>query len=176
MLKKLNYKQKNILMLLAAIIVGYFAYSRAITATLNLKSECTVLEEQSLQAESAADEIKLVQLELANINRMLGNGKKNLGDINRELVEFVTQKAFQKNMLLKDFPEVHAYQGAQMNLYTQQCELQGNFKNIVELIHDLEKEFATINIASVRYYSKQDIKTKKNYLYAECFIQTIHKN
>lgn len=176
MLKKLNYKQKNILMLVAAFVVGYFAYSRAITATLNLKNECAVLEEQSLQAESAADEIKLVQLELANINRMLGNGKKNLGDINRELVEFVTSEASKKSMLLKDFPEVHSFQGAQMNLYTQQCELQGNFKSIVELISDLEKEFATVNIASVRYYSKQDIKTKKNYLYAECFLQTIHKN
>lgn len=176
MLSKLSYKQKNILLAILTVVVGYFAYTRAITATLNLKNECYLLEEKSIQAESASDEIKLVQLELSNINRMLGNGKKGLGDINRELVEFVTQQTVKKNMLLKGFPEIHTFQGPQMNLYTQQCELQGSFKDIVELINELEKEFLTVNVSSIRFTAKADLKTKKNYLYADCFLQTIHKN
>jgi hypothetical protein len=176
MLDKLNYKTKNLLLVILSLLVGYFAYSRAITATLNLKNECYVLEQQSLQAESASEKIKIVQLEISNINHMLGSGKKGVGDVNRELVEFVTDEASKRNLTLRDFPEVHFFKGPQMNLYTQPCLIQGNFKDIVKLLYDLENHFRGVNVTSVKFHTKQDMKTKKNYLYAECFIQSVHRN
>ena len=176
MLNKLKYKTKNLLLIILSLLVGYFAYSRAITATLNLKNECYTLEQQSLQAESASEKIKIVQLEIYNINHMLGSGKKEIGDINRELVEFVTDEASKRNLTLRDFPEVHFFKGPQMNLYTQPCLIQGSFKEIVQLLFDLENHFIGVNVTSVKFHSKQDLKTKKNYLYAECFIQSVHRN
>lgn len=176
MLAKLNYKTRNLLLLVLSLLVGYFAYSRAITATLNLKSECYLLEQQSVQAESASEKIKIVRLEISNINHLLGSGKKGISDVNRELVEFITREASKRSLTLRDFPEVHFFKGPQMNLYTQTCTIQGTFKEIVQLLFDLENEFAGVNVTSVKFHTKQDMKTKKNYLYAECFIQSVHKN
>jgi hypothetical protein len=175
MLDKLNYKTRNILLLVITLSVGYLAYSRAISATLLMKSECTKLEIESAQAESASEKIKIVQQEISNINQLLGNGRKDVSDINRELVEFITGESQKRNITLRDFPQVHSFNGQNMNLYTQQCRLQGSFEKIVELLYLLEAEFTGVNVTSVKFYTKSDLKTKKNYLYADCFIQSVHK-
>lgn len=175
MFSRINYKTKNRLLLAFALLLGYFAWKRAISATLNLKNECIQLEMQSLQAENASEKIKIVRLEIANLNRMTGNGKKEVSDINRELVEFVTQQASKRSLILRDFPEAHRFTGPQMNLYTQPFIIQGSFKDIVTLIYDLENHFQGVNVTSVKFHTREDMKTKKKYLYAECFVQSVHR-
>ncbi len=176
MFDKLSYRHKNYLLLALALVVGYLAYSRAIRATLNLKAECALMEEQSALAENSDAELLSTQQELDKIRALVGSNSENIYAVNRDLLSFVSLYCQKNRVVLKDFPEMHQAPESGYRIITHTVETEGGFIALLQLLYQLETDFKQVKVIAARFYTKENMRTKTNHLYGLFYVQNILKN
>src|ERR1041385_1189090 len=98
---KITWRQKNKLLLIAAFILGWCAYTFAIRHTLELRSQCEMLQERIDSAKGAPEKIQRLHSELNEIENALSHNSGS--SIHERLLDVVTNYCGKNNLLLRDF-------------------------------------------------------------------------
>ncbi len=171
MWKKLTYKGRVILLLIGIVISLPVIYNLSLRKTFELKAKCREAEEKLEVIQTAPEEIVRIRKELNRIDNLVG--KKEGKDGQEVLIEQVSDFCQKRKITFREYPGIHEYQKENYNLMTNVIKVKGAFKDLVELLYDLEKNYKLGKVTSVKYQLQRNYKTKKKELIGIYYIQNI---
>jgi len=152
-------------MVLLLVLAYLFSFRNTIAAYQLSKNNQLALEEAS----SAPQQIKQFQDQLSLLEVSLIQS-----DYNRQvLFEAVNTFCDAQSLKLDHFHPEQRYIHNDYEIITNKIEVEGVYKDIVELIYYLEQEQRLGHIASTNFVKKEERRTKRKYLTAEIYIQNI---
>jgi len=174
MLSKLTYRKKNRLLLLGAGLALLLVYSLTLSKTVALRSTCSRLE---LRVDSAAHlpaETAELEEQLAMIDANFRND--TLSNLHEELLGIVSAYCQQHRLVLRDFPELLRYRNREWDVETHRFTVEGNYTELLRLVHLLEKQQGAGKVVSADYRSKRDPRTKALSLTVTVYVQQLKKS
>jgi hypothetical protein len=169
--KKMNWKQKNKLLLAGGIVLLWIVYSFAISNTLALRRDCLVLKQQLDSASGAPSRLATLKLELQQLETVT-NSNDTSTILHERLLGIVADYCQQNNSVLRDFASPVCYRQQEWLIETHPIVVEGTFVNLLKLVHALEQEKVG-KIISVDFHSKRDNKTQALSLTATIYVQNI---
>lgn len=174
MIEKLTYKHWFIIyasgIFLACVVVFQVAIKPTFDSRKTYKEEKQLLESLS----TAPQEIKLLSDKLNVINQNLKSDNTTIYDIRDDLLEEISNFCVKNHIHVFSYPELHIYNNKSFIIESNRIVLKGTFKHLLQLIYYMETNVGFSRIASIRYYTELNRKTKKEELYLEMIFQNIN--
>ncbi len=121
------------------------------------------------QALNAPKQIGHYQTQLSSLDNQIPNKEYN----RTFFFQVVNTFCLEHNLELAQFaPEIKRQEG-EIEIITNQIEVQGTYQNMLRLCYELEYLQSLGHIASIKFKKVQDIRTRKNHLMASIFLQNI---
>jgi hypothetical protein len=168
-LQQLSWKQKNVLFVGALLLIVWIVYSFAVSLTVQLSGECSVLQEKIDSAAGAQVNVGQLEAELARFNEHSG---PDAYVTHEQLLDMVSGYCGQHDLLLRDFPATLMYHRDEWNVEVHRITVQGSYAGIVQLLEFLRKSEKG-KVMSADFFSKTDNKTKIKSLLATIYVQCI---
>ncbi len=164
MFKQLSYKHKYFLLLAILVLAAIVTYSLAIKRTIVTIGEHRDLLHKTELLKDAPEQIADISMQLQQMEQLLAN--KEPLDLEQMLLEQITDFSQQYNLTLMEFPKTNISSYQDYGIYINKMVVEGNFKNILQFIYNMEQQRKVGKIASVQFKTTKDIRTKQMYLYA----------
>lgn len=166
---KYTYKQKNYALLVLGVLLAAVAYKRGFGPTLEIKEYRTELEGKLEMATTADDQIRTKQIEIAHLNRLLGEEGNTIEKVQQEFLNFFAEKAV--NVSVHEINEVLNFQHPDFSINTHRVVLKGDYSSTVRFLYEVEKKFKLAKILNVSFeFAKQEASDEKS-LYTTILIQ-----
>lgn len=168
---KLNRKNK---ILIAGILTGiWICYHFAVEKTLSeiaLHKRQTELATQLASAPQLLFSLKTREKQLDSLSAI--SNITNNGDIQNELLRFLSQESKLLEFKVIGFKEPHVAMAPDKNrLTTYQFELEGSFAGQVQILDHLERTAAFGRLRHLRFNKKTNYKTGNSSLSCETFLE-----
>ncbi|MBI4946046.1 MAG: hypothetical protein HY840_06560 [Bacteroidetes bacterium] len=175
MFKNLSYKNKNKLLLAGVVLLVFIAYSFVIKDTLVLYGDCADMTSKLEMASDAPVKAAMVQKKIDEMNGLLGTHKEQGDEVQQDLLGTVTGFCQKNNILLKEFPKAIVNTEKDFTVETNIFTVEGSFAKLLDLVYLLEQKSRIGKVASVRFLTRVDIKTKTLFLTAKVYFQNARK-
>jgi hypothetical protein len=166
---KLSWKQKQWLMIAVWVVSALIIYNNALTLTLNLKEECT-------QLNNRIDSAELIKSEIAELERELIRSQKFTDSSSflshEHLLDLVSNYCSAHSLTVQDFPSALQFKRNEWNVEVHEITVTGTYAQIVQLLEYVYQNEQG-RIVSVSFFSKTDNKTKVKSLLATIYVQTL---
>lgn len=165
----LSYRQRNLLLIVGTILLGFIAYQFSFSKTLQAANQHEQLSQKLIEAKSASSTIQRLEQQLAKMN----------GNVNSEgyhpdkLFQVISQFCVKNDLKVLDFPEATKVTNGNYEVITHVLEVSGNYANIVELAYLVEQERKMGRISSLNFITEKNIQTKSKILKGKFYIQNI---
>lgn len=170
---KYSYKQLNLLLLLAGILILLLVYRQNIRPTIDLRQQCRQMEAQLTKANNAHARLQILRTEQKRLNNVSGNSKLSNEEIRQAILS--NTNLFSEQATLTAIKEPHVYNRNQLEVLTHSLELQGHFKELIRITHQFENRFTGARLSALKLYSVEDSRTKKTSLYGTYYFQNFKK-
>ena len=166
---------KNILFVLGFLLVGFLAYEFSFSRTLELKNELVDLEHKlannatEYDNETLDTEIEFLDSIITAQNRISGSSMQN------SLLNVLNENSNLFGYNIVAFKEPHFYIARDSTNTTKTFEftLEGNYKNLEEILYILERDFSFGSIAHLSFQKEKDFKRNKFFLQGRVLIQNV---
>lgn len=175
MLDRLTYKQKNIGLLVLTALVVYYMFSNVISDTLDMKSQYDILEEKSKQLQQAPQQIALLKGELSAIDKVLSEQNDPTNSFQNRILEVVSNYSNLSGIEVRNFEEPIRVLNKNYEIETNIVTVSGSFKELLQLVNELEQNKRIAQIMSVNYHIKKDFSNQSTDLIATIHFQNIRK-
>ena len=133
------------------------------------------MEHKLLKSNNVEIEINRLNTELKYYDIIIGNGKKDLESINQEIISIVSNYCDSSKVKLIGLPNVHSFNESSFNVHTHVIELEGGYFELLKLSNIFQNKGEGLNLTSINFFTKKDLRTRKTKLYAKLFIQNFEK-
>ena len=173
--RNLTYKQKNQLLVVAAILFAVISYYGALQNTVDLYKQTTDLEERLSLASTAPEQIIKYKKRL---NKVSSNLLYNVDEENRQdhLLGLLGKLCKKHHVTLKEFPQVQVENESNYVIETNVIRVQGSYPNLVKLIYALEQTNKAGKVSSLKYELIKDRRNRREKLTATIYLQIIKQN
>jgi hypothetical protein len=169
----LTYKKKTIYFTAGAAIVLILIYFSLISGNISKYKQRNQLETKLKQAQNAPENIKKLEKELGKLNThfeyYLSDSVRN----HEYILEVVSNFCQKNNVILKNLPMVISTQEKDFKVESSIIVAEGNFINLLKLLHELERVNKIGRVSSVDFKSYVDTKTKRTQLSLTIYLQNI---
>lgn len=168
---KIDKKNK---MLFAGIAVLLFAsYQFSINKTIQLGKESERLNAEVEKFKDIPNKLAILGQKNVHYDSILG--KMDLVDtsIQNNLLRTINQEATKTHTKVMEFKQPHLYQMGENSLLTYSFNLNGDYKNILRVVHTIEQKGNFGEIVHVDFQKKKDYRTNKYSLGATVFVQQV---
>lgn len=172
---KYTFRQKNFALLVIFVLLLMVTYKRAIKPTFESLGLQEELMQKRTDAERSLTTLKLKRMELAGVNKLIGQEGVTTEKVQQGLLSFHTQKS-QAGVRVSQIDEPFHYVHPDFYIYTNQVTLRGDFHSLHQFIYDLETEFDLARVVSVRYFTEKNYDNSKEELFTTLLIQNFEKN
>lgn len=170
MIKGLTYKQKNLYLAIASIVLLVLCYQLAIKNTIEAKADMSTFEKEIKQGKNAQSEIEDLKNRLEEYNLLLGVNEQNTTSHER-ILEVISRYCQKKALTIDKFPSETIQRYDDFSVSSNVIEVRGTYKNLLQLIHYLETKEKMGKIVSTTFLKKKDKKTKRTILRVSLHIQ-----
>lgn len=167
--EKYSYKQKNLALLIIAVLLFAASYKRAFSKTIETNSYINELEIKKQEALNSQKEIRLLQKNVAHLNKLLGKENVSVEEVQQGFLNFLARKS--SRIEVKQIDEVYGFEHPDFKINTFKIELQGDYLSLVKFIYDLEHAFNDARLIHFQMESKKDPVTNKTDLTTTLLIQ-----
>jgi hypothetical protein len=171
----LTYRHKNFLLWAILLLVMVFIYKKNVRATLSLISDCSELESRIERATNADVRLSMLRTEMKRLNAHSGNTSISSEQVEQEILNQAAAVSQKENLVISSFKEAHTATTNGYIITSHMIEVEGGFVPAVKFIYAFEREFKDARLVSVRFYTREDYKTKKKYLYGTLCFQHVRK-
>lgn len=175
MFANLSYKKKNLLLVIASVVVLLMIYSFAIKRTISAYTQFSENKEKMEQAANAPMMAEQLEKELIRMETKIGNHNTKNTNIDEALLSLLTDYCQSNQAVLREFPQTTYTQDGELEIETNQFMIGGNFSTLIKLVYLLEQKYNLGKIVAVNYQLKKDFKTKEMQLTSTVFLQNIKK-
>ncbi len=168
---KINTKNKLLFLGIAILLLA--SYKLAINKTMWMRGEYKRLELQVDKFKDIPKKLSILEQKNSYYDSILG--EMNLVDtsIQNNLLRTINQEAGKNAIRVMDFNQPHVSQMGENTLYTYSFNLNGNYTDVLKVIHTIEQKGNFGEIVHVNFEKKKNYKTNKNSLGATIFIQQV---
>lgn len=166
---KYSYKQKNYAMAILAVLLIAVAYKRAFSVSIETRGYRDELYEKLDRASSADQDIRSKQIEIARLNRYLGEENSTVERVQQGFLNFFAQRA--DGLLVHQIDEVLNFKHPDFEINTHRIVLRGDYLSTLDFIYALEKDFALAKVLNLKFEFKRYSMEEEKHLYTTLLIQ-----
>ncbi|MEW4923122.1 hypothetical protein [Algibacter sp. 2305UL17-15] len=145
------------------------SYKKTYKHTLTAKKELRLVKEKLANNESSQNELYYLKNDIGNLEKTIGGQTKNPERVQQELLDFISINEFNVNIV--SIADVHLFSDNDFLIYSNQIELEGNYKDLIETLYEIEKKFKNSRVVNTQMYSKKNYRTKTKTLYLKIILQ-----
>lgn len=169
----MKINNKNKLLFLGIIAMLFASYYLAINKTLLLRNEAQRLTVQVEQFKDIPNKLAILSQKDVHYDSILG--KMDLVDtsVQNNLLRTINQEATKNNIKVMDFNQPHLYEMGENSLHTYSFKLDGNYTDILKVVHTIEQKGNFGEIVHMDFQKKKNYRTNKYSLGATVFVQQV---
>lgn len=173
---QISNKITFVLILLLVLFFGNYIFKNTLGNTLQLKQDYEELLELSTNEIDYSNLLLNVKTQLSELDQLIIDDNIHAGQIQQLILEKIELLRKKYAINISRVPAPHQYQQGQYNVVTGVFELEGDYKELLSLIHELESQFSQANLASIQFKLKRNVLYNKKQLYATIYFQNIKKD
>lgn len=163
--------KKNKMLFAGMLLLLLVSYQFAINKTILLGKESKRLNIEVEKFKDIPNKLSILHQKNIHYDSILG--KMDLVDtsIQNNLLRTINQEAAKTNTKVMEFKQPHLYQVGENSLHTYSFNLNGNYKNILKVVHTIEQKGSFGEIVHVDFQKKKNYRNNKYNLGATVFVQ-----
>jgi len=173
MFKNLTYKKKFYAVIGGFILLSLASYKKTYKQVFSAKSELQNVEKKLASNNTSQSEIYNLENDIAKLDNIIGGHTSNPTHVQQLIFDFVSNSMPSVNLISMD--DVHMYSNDEFLIYTNQLELEGSYKDLMQLLYDVERNFTSSRVVSNVIYSKKNYRTNATKLYLKIILQNYEK-
>ena len=173
MFKNLTYKQRFFAVIAIFIVLSLASYKRKFKDMLVAKRDLTNMENKLSTIENSFNDIYNLKNEIDDLDNLIGGQILNPELVQGKILDFISKTGF--DVGIASIADVHLFSGKEFLIYSNQIEIEGTYKNLVNTLYGIEKNFKSSRVASTRFYSKMNYKTNTKHLFLKIILQNYEK-
>lgn len=168
---KINGKNK---LLGIGIMAGLaLSYSLAIKKTFVLKNQSRQLAIEVAQFTDIPNRLAVLHQKNRYYDSILGSIDINSTSLQNNLIRTVNIEAERHMVKVMDFKQPHFHKLRESGQYTYQFNLEGNYTDILKVVHLLEQKGNFGEIVHLDFEKKKDYRTSRDFLNAMVMVQQL---
>ncbi|MGY3793185.1 hypothetical protein [Aquimarina sp. 433] len=172
----MTQKNKNIILIIALLLVSFFAYKYGISKTFVVNDQVHTLEMQKHAYETAPNQLAALANKEKQLDEILKQNNVEGNSIQNNLLKALNTLSSTSNFTIIAFEEPHIYkdEASQKTSTTYNFTLQGSYSSLIKVIYALEQSYSFGNIIHNNFEKKKNFKTGKNHLQCTIFLQRLN--
>lgn len=171
MLKNLSEKYKFYFLLAAILVLLLICYNMAFKDTFKVWRDYKSLKDRAAVASEIPKKTAKLSSQLAELNSLFFNEKRENEDMHELILERIGTLTAHSNALLVGYPPLHLSKTSSVQIETHTIVLKGNFRDLLEIIYNLEVKQALGRIASIEFFTETDRRSHRRELFCRLYIQ-----
>lgn len=159
-------RTKHLLLLIGFFLTLIVSYQLAISKTVDLNREFSLLKRQEASFGDSSKKVSLLKQKERYYNDLLSKYQLNGISIQNNLLKTINTFADSTHLKVISFLEPHVIIKNDLKINTYQFTLEGDFNSILKLIHFLEQSTKFGEITNLHFEKKMDFKKGVPYLQA----------
>ncbi len=165
-------KTKNRLLIVGFLLVIILCFQLAISKTIAVKKEYTILKDQESLFKNTPKQVSLLKQKQLYYDELLSKYQINGSSVQNNLLKTINRFADSTNLKVVSFLEPHSITKTDLKVNTYQFTLQGNFNAILKLIHALEQHTKFGEVTNLHFTKKKNFRTGTFYLQASVLLKS----
>ena len=149
------------------VILFMACYKKTFKETITAKLELNKVVETLSKTEVDSYKLATIKNELNQINSNIGGNSNNVHMVQQDILNFISKS----NVNVFSIEDVHEYPENDFMVYTNQIDLEGNYKELTNLLFKLEKQFKSSRLSSVHFYTKKNYQNNTKELHLNLILQ-----
>lgn len=170
---QLTYQQKNKWLLGGSLAFLVIVYLLAIRGTVGLYVQGGELEEKLGQAQGAPRQIAQLERKLAYWDQLASSLNDSATNVQKELFTNVSKACNAHKVSLRTLEFTASEEKENHSIDTYQVVMEGSYRNLLSAVYELENKLGNGILSSLTFEKEKDRYTKKDYLIAKLYIQSI---
>jgi hypothetical protein len=171
---KYSYKQKNLALLVLAVLLFAVAYKRSFRTTIETNAYIGELELKKTEAATSQSTIRSLQVEISTVNRLLGRENVSIERVQQGFLNFFALKS--RGLSVQQIEEVYTFDHPDFSINTFRIDVKGDYLAQLRFIHVLEKEFDDARLIHTHFETRKDLVSGKSDLIAMLLLQNYVQN
>ncbi len=171
---KLTIKQRYAAAIGGMVLVLWVVWSFSLSNTVELygkyqdqKAEIEKYQEMKVQLMRQKSK---VEQHLSDLNQP---EEESISDFQERILFRLTEELENRRARIAEFPNLHEEESKQLHVKTQHFILEGDYFELLEVLHHLENGPYMGSIASVHFYKKKNKRLRKVQLFMKVYVQEI---
>lgn len=171
----MSYKKKNYLLLFGSLLLFWISWELAFAETAGLAEKSKELENQLSKISNAPEEIALLENKLKMIHGESQKYQLGKNEMRNRLLSKIVDLSDDHKLTLKHFPDQFIQTDQEVQLATSKITIEGDFKNMIQLIHAYENADAMPGkVSSVVFRVQEEAWKNKRSLQLILYVQSIN--
>ena len=167
MFNNLTYKQKFMVVVGLFILLFLACYKKTFKHTIVAKEELALVEKKLSNVDNTNSNLFRLKNDIKILDNLIGGNTTNPEKVQQELLSFISDLGIN----ITAIEDVHIYEDDKFIIYSNQIQLEGNYKELINTLYAIEKQFKNSRIASANFFSKKNYRTNKSNLYLKLILQ-----
>lgn len=170
----MSYRKKNIILIIGVLVLFWLSWNLALVETIELEEKVSHMELELESIKNAPEEINRLKMEIDKVNHQSEKLHLSIMEMRKNLLLQVSTLADKYSLSLNSFPDYYVQSVENIELTTSPVVLSGEFKGMIQLIYDFEKNTKVGKISSASFEIKVSPRTKKRTLSLTLYVQSIN--
>lgn len=174
MLEKLNYTKKSWMLLGGFVLFLLLGYQFSFKDTFTVLNEIKEKEQKLTWLKDKEKELPALKTKMHEFEKAYA--KTDSIAVRDKLTAYISDYSDQHQCIVTEIPTNSFFKNDHLNVQTNTFTIKGEFKNLVTLVHQLEKDFNYLaKLMSVKFFSIKDMQTKRKTLYVTIITQSFEQ-
>ena len=173
--KRFRKSPKLLLLIAGLLFLCFLAYKLAILRTIEVFVKIQELSEKATNLEDLPQRMEAFTATLDNLERIIGGADTSSAGVRQNILNRITVLGEQYPFSITDIPSGYLYREQDYEILINTFVLQGNFRDLLNVLYNLEKDVGSGKVVSSRFYIQKDYLTRKPKLMLAIYLQHIKK-
>lgn len=166
---------KNILLVIIFFLVGSLAYRFSISKTFEIRKQLEDLEMKIQKTENHFDS-KAMDTRIDYLDSIIARNRNSETSLQNSLLKVLNNKSEAHSYKIIAFKEPHIFtpQGSENSINSYEFILEGNYKNLEQILYILETEYSFGSFAHLNFRKERNYRLNKFYLQGKFLIQNVN--
>ena len=165
-------KNKNIVLIAGFLLLLILSYKLAISRTFAVKAEYKTLKKEEALMQDIPRQLATLNRKQHYYEGMLSKYQLSGSSIQNNLLKTINSYSKDHHLKVVQFLEPHVIKGNDLTVKTYQFTLEGDYNNMLGLIHKLEQDTRFGEIINLHFEKKINYRTGRPYLQAHVLLKS----